>query len=165
MYPLESQTVSLHPEFRALIISKYQQCILSLASRILSDPCELVSVITFNGEHQQGASISSLATFCHFVSKLSALLPHCPGANIILTLFRLGSSEDLGENVEQGGSFGREMLHKSWNYVLYWCSFFFIEHDSFSLEGILQKTSIVLRNRLSSVHKTGIHATRGNSWR
>lgn len=28
VYPLESQTVSLHSECRALIISKYQQCVL-----------------------------------------------------------------------------------------------------------------------------------------
>lgn len=54
-----------------------------------------------------------------FVSKPSALLLLCPAANIILTLFRLGSSEDLGENREKLGSFGREKLHKSLNYVPY----------------------------------------------
>ena len=102
VYPLESQTVSLHPECRALIISKYQACILSLAYRILSDPCESVSVMTFNGGAPTRNVNLLVSYLLLFVSRPSVLLPLCPGANIIPTLFSLGSSEDLGENVEKG---------------------------------------------------------------
>lgn len=79
----------------ALVTSGYQQCMLSLACRILSDPCELDPVMTFNGKHQQGTSISSLATFCYWYQspRLSFLFAQ---KHIILTLFRLNSTEDLG---------------------------------------------------------------------
>lgn len=85
-----------------------------------------------------------------FVSKLSALLPLCPAANIILTLFRLGSMQDLGENVEKEGSFGSECLHKKPKVyaLLIWLLFLYIGHDSFSSEQMLQKTSIMLQQQI-----------------
>lgn len=40
VWPLESQTASLHSQCGALIMSKYRRRLLHLACRILSEPCE-----------------------------------------------------------------------------------------------------------------------------
>lgn len=108
VFSLESQTVSLAPECGALFISQQQRRVLSLACRISSDPCESVPVMALNAEHQQGTSISSLATFC-FSSRSPQLSSLFAQKCIIPTLFRLNGAEDLGEKWKEGGLFGREL--------------------------------------------------------
>lgn len=70
MYPLENQTVSLRSECRALILTKYQQYILSHGSGILSVPFESSSVSALDGgDHEE---CQSLSYFLPFVPMSSA---------------------------------------------------------------------------------------------
>lgn len=58
-------------------MSKYQQSMLSLASRILSDLCESVSVMTFNGEKKERQSLRPLP----FAVRIKALGSPSPSPN------------------------------------------------------------------------------------
>lgn len=96
----------------------------NLSTRILSDPRESVSVMTFNGETHQGMSISSVpcAVCIKALSSLFFLPWSLHNTNFVQT--GLGNQR----KTQKGGAFGREMHVKVMGFVNV---FLFIEHDCF----------------------------------